>query len=128
MINEWTHGKTVIEIEMTGEETFNVQFPTEISPYTPEGGSYVERLINTEKNTKELSRFFEFCEKHFPEDFDNLHETFLSQGNNVTPVHFNSFFESLMIQNNFALTFREEPGRNHLMNTLVNYFHKSGRY
>ena len=110
--------ETNIEIEITGEEQFKAKFVTEQSQYTPDKSSYIEMFIYLDKNKKEIVKFFQFCKLHFPTSYTENSKKFLANGNQTLPFQYCSFIESLLIQNNFAVTYKDETERN----SLTNYF------
>lgn len=113
---------TSVEIEMTGEKLFKVEFSTKRNPNTPANSSYIEMFIIVEENKAEITDFLEFCAKNFKVSF--AQKLKLLRENNLMGIHFSSFFESLMIQNNFAVTYKEESERNNLINGHTIFFYK----
>jgi len=120
---------TNIEIEITGEEQFKAKFVTKQSQYTPDRStfgksSYIEMFIYLDENKKEIVKFFQFCKLHFPASYTENSKKFLSNGNQTLPFQFCSFFESLLIQNNFAVTYKDETERNTLVNAQSIFFYR----
>ena len=116
---------TSVEIEMTGEKLFKVEFSTKRNPNTPANSSYIEMFIPVEENKNQILKFLEFCELHFRVGFAEKSKLFsVNRTRSLMGIHFSSFFESLMIQNNFAVTYKEEGERNNLINGHTIFFYK----
>tara|TARA_B100000963_G_C22447533_1_gene589515 strand:- start:367 stop:816 length:450 start_codon:yes stop_codon:yes gene_type:complete len=122
VISELVDASTDIEINMTGEKDFKVKFITERSKFTPKGSSYVEMLIDFNKNKDEISKFLKFCKEHFPKGYEDLSEEFMLRSDRLIPVHFIFFFEDLLIQNNYAVTYKFETRE--VLNISALYFYK----
>ena len=109
---------------MTGEKKFKVEFLTKRNPNTPENSSYVDIFIPIKENKAEITDFLEFCAKHFKVSFAEQSERYIVGRTRLMDYNFSSFFESLLIQNNFAVTYKEESERTNLINGHTIYFYK----
>jgi len=115
---------TSVEVEMTGEKLFKVEFSTKRNPHTPANSSYIEMFIEVQENKNQILKFLEFCDLHFPVDFAEKSKLFFEGKTSLMSYNFSSFFESLLIQNNFAITYKEEDERNNLINGHTIFFYK----
>lgn len=116
--------KTIIGIEMTGEKNFKVEFLTKRNPLTPEDSSYVDMYIPFKENKAEITDFLEFCAKHFSVSFVEQYERYIEGKTRFMDYNFTSFFESLLIQNDFAITYKDEVEVNNLINGHTIFFYK----
>lgn len=115
---------TSVKIEMTGEKLFEVEFSTKRNPNTPANSSYIEMFIPVEENKNQILKFLKFCDLHFSVGFAENSKLFFADRVSLMGYNFSSFFESLLIQNNFAVTYKEESERNYLINGHTIFFYK----